>query len=187
MGPLNPGTKYARVTVRIHIREEASDSVFVIIRQRSKYDAAKQQNISANEVDYVQFSKDGLIEIPGHRREQVDLLIVPRKAAEPYQTAHELADAAFRIPTATMLGLQFQEEVPSWYGSDFVVNYRLERRPDEKFELIRTTIDPTWPCCVICIAVPIATIFGGLWLVRRYARRWRAAFPKTPPPAPPPA
>ena len=161
-----PGMKRPKLTNRISMREELPDYVFVVLKHRPYF--AKQDE-PEKVAEFVHLTIGKPIEVTGHRRQNAELFVVPRKMAANYRTALEVAEAAPRIPNAVKLSLSFDESVPAWYSDDFTIDYRVQSSGDG-IEFVRTTWRPANQCWVVCIAFPIATIFGGLWLVRRWRR-----------------
>ncbi|HEY3788988.1 MAG TPA: hypothetical protein VGL71_09040 [Urbifossiella sp.] len=173
-----PGQKQANVTLRIHLRQPEPDQAFAIVRYRIRYDKETPNGVPENVGEFIKLSPEKPIEVHGRRRENVHLLIVSKEKAATFASANDLAEsnAGIRIP------LNFDESLPEWYATKFTITYRLEPKASGQFELVRETWRPENQCCVVAILLPLATIFGGVWLVSRIWRNAKKQPPRSPNP-----
>jgi hypothetical protein len=165
-----PGLQRATPTHRITTCEAFPDHVFVI--HRPSIVAGKDR---AEYVD-LEPGKPVVVDIGGSRRDRAAFLIAPRSAAGSYATASKLAEAvrSGRIDGATQYELMNEEDVPEWYGDKLTIDYRVQRvtgDPEGRLEVVRTTWDQGYQCCVVGLACPVGTVLGGVWLIRRFTRR----------------
>jgi hypothetical protein len=78
------------------------------------------------------------------------------------------------VPGAVVRELPFKEAVPAWGADEITLHYRVELTPDGRPELVRTTKDQGYQCCVVACAAPVGLAAAGVWLSRRWRRGGRA-------------
>jgi hypothetical protein len=175
-----PGLRRAKPTHRISTREAFPDYVFVIYSQKSVYvkDAktGNEERRSADEAEFIELTPEQpvMISVDASRIDRKTLIIVPRIVATPFKTALELAEASRHLKGAVWLELPHREDVPEWHSGEITIDYRVQRdakSPDGRLEIVRTTWDQSYQCCVVGLCLPVAFSLGGLWLIRRWRRR----------------
>ncbi|MDY3554490.1 hypothetical protein R5W24_003614 [Gemmata sp. JC717] len=157
-----PGVRTARPTHLITTADRLPGYVFLVHRPGFGTEA-------------VEFGPGQPVTVPVHRDriDRVQFVIVPRDAAAEFTTPAALAEAAGRVPGAVVRELPFKEAVPVWGADEITLRYRVELTPDGRPELVRTTKDQGYQCCVVACAAPVALVSAGLWLVRRSRRGGR--------------
>lgn len=179
-----PGMQRARPTHRIVASEAFPNHVFILYRPNAKYikdaESDKEVRQDASEAEYVEVTPDQplVVALDGRRFGgsgwHAVLFIVPRTVAARYPAALDLAKAilANEVSSATQYELPFREDVPEWQSQEITVTHRVRRVANsENLEVIRTTWDQGYQCCVVALLCPIATVLGGLWLIRRWRRK----------------
>lgn len=169
MGPFLPSTKFAKVINRVEIAEEQPDYVFVLYKDLVLYNGPtrhKQESI------FVELKPGQPLEITGERRDTLELLIIPRAAAEKYSSAEGLSNAIRTEEFATWRHrFSTIATVPEWQKSEIVINYRVQPTSGG-LEVVRTSWDPLWQWRTVVILLSLAVLLGGIWFVRRV---WRTA------------
>ncbi len=174
-----PGLRRAKPTARISTREAFPDHLFVIYRQKSitvkDAKTGNWESRSADEAEFIELTPDQpvMISVDGSHFDRRTLIIVPRIVATPFKTALELAEASGRLNGAVWLEFPYRQDVPEWQSSEITFDYRVQRdakSPDGRLEIVRTTWDQSYQCCVVGLCLPVAFLLGGLWLIRRWRR-----------------
>ncbi|HEY1189410.1 MAG TPA: hypothetical protein VGE74_17280 [Gemmata sp.] len=188
-----PGLKRVQPTHRIIAAEAFPDHVFVLYRPRFKYaknaQSGREVLEDASSAEYVEVAPDrplvvAPVEQMGER--YAELLVVPRATAAQHPSALGLAKAIMegRVTDSERYTLPFRESVPEWSGNHITITHRVQRvKNSEKLEVVRTTWDQGYQCCVAALLGPVAVLLGGLYLVRRLRKSVRNAAPA--PRAPP--
>ncbi|MDB5306776.1 MAG: hypothetical protein JWO38_978 [Gemmataceae bacterium] len=173
-----PGLRSAKPTYRISTHEAFPDHVFVIYRAKDTYvkneETGKEEWRSADEAEYVDITPDRPIVIPFDRDKikSVAFIMRSRAAAESYKTALDLARASRELGGAVWLELPYRESVPEWHGTEITIDYRVQRNVKSgRLEIVRTTWNQDYQCCVVGLGTPVALVIGGLWLIRRRRAR----------------
>jgi hypothetical protein len=157
--PPVPGVHSAHVKVRIVTNHDHPDFLFILGPDHRESPA-----------HFIQITPEQPFTVPGTYVHIVNLVIVRKNTATQNRSAEQIYNDS-TIPGRTAYSLPLRESVPIWYGREYEVRYRVQKMSDEdRLEVVQSTVNPLWQCCLPCLAMPAVLIYSGVKLLRKKSR-----------------
>jgi hypothetical protein len=166
-----PLTRKAPVSYRIETRAAHPDYTFILVRGADRHNETTGKREFVLEAEYVELTPDRpLVVHPGP--DGASLLIVPRVDTAQHPSPRQLLkDRPDLARQAVYQEFGPYEEVPSWFGDEITITYRVQAAGSgEKLEVVRTSWHPLWQWFAAAIGFVVGVLLLGLWLARRTLR-----------------